>query len=70
MSQSSLNLQNKATGPVECLGQRFPNDEARREHYLRLLAQNLKDPEFGKIEGFPISKGPFPRWRDTPRTIG
>lgn len=40
--------------PVECLGQTFPSDEARREHYLKLLAEKLKDPEFRKIEGFPI----------------
>ena len=41
-------------GPVECLGQTFPSDEARREHYLKLLAEKLKDPTFRKIEGFPI----------------
>ena len=40
--------------PVECLGQTFPSDEARREHYLKLLAEKLKDPAFRKIEGFPI----------------
>ncbi len=28
------------SGPVECLGQTFPSDEARREHYLKLLAEN------------------------------
>lgn len=42
------------SGPVECLGQTFPSDEARREHYLKLLAEKLKDPTFQKIEGFPI----------------
>lgn len=42
------------TGPVECLGQMFPSDEARRKHYLKLLAEKLKDPEFRKIEGFPV----------------
>jgi 16S rRNA G966 N2-methylase RsmD len=41
------------SGPVECLGQTFPSEEARREHYLKLLAEKLKDPEFRKIEGFP-----------------
>ncbi|MFU3144978.1 DNA methyltransferase [Pseudomonas aeruginosa] len=41
------------TGPVECLGQTFPSDEARREYYLKLLAEKLKDPAFRKIEGFP-----------------
>ncbi len=42
------------SGPVELLGQTFPSDEARREHYLKLLAEKLDDPEFRKIEGFPI----------------
>ena len=39
---------------MECLGQTFPSDEARREHYLAILREKLKDPEFHKIEGFPI----------------
>lgn len=43
------------SGPVECLGQIFPSDAARREHYLTLLAEKLKDPEFRKNEGFPIA---------------
>ena len=54
MSQPNLNLSTKAIGPVECLGQSFASDEVRREHYLKLLAQKLKDPAFRKIEGFPI----------------
>src|SRR5436190_16119561 len=56
MSQSNLNLSSKSTGLVECLGQTFPSEEARREHFLKLLAEKLKDPEFRKIEGFPIGK--------------
>lgn len=40
-------------GPVECLGQTYPSDQARREHYLKLLVEKLKDPEFRKQEGFP-----------------
>lgn len=43
----------KDSGPVECLGQTFPSEQARREHFLRLLAEKLKDPEFRKTEGFP-----------------
>lgn len=39
--------------PVECLGQTFPSDQARRDHFLKLLAEKLKDPEFRKQEGFP-----------------
>ena len=46
--------QTTESGPVECLGQTFPSDQARREHYLKLLADKLKDPDFRKIEGFPI----------------
>ncbi|MFH0901502.1 MAG: DNA methyltransferase [Pseudomonadota bacterium] len=53
-SQQSLGLgDNKKSGPVECLGQTFPSDDARREHYLKLLAEKLKDPEFRKTPGFP-----------------
>lgn len=40
-------------GPVECLGQTFPSDDARRKHYLGLLAEKLKDPVFRQQEGFP-----------------
>jgi 16S rRNA G966 N2-methylase RsmD len=43
-------------GPVECLGQTFESDDARREHYLALLAEKLKDPEFRKTPGFPIGE--------------
>lgn len=42
------------TGPVECLGLTFPNDKARREHFLAILREKLKDPTFRKIEGFPV----------------
>ena len=44
------------TGPVECLGQTFESDDARREHYLGLLAEKLKDPEFRKTPGFPVGE--------------
>lgn len=50
----SLDLRSEdIAGPVECLGQTFPSDQSRREHYLNLLAEKLKDPEFRKQEGFP-----------------
>lgn len=42
-----------STGPVECLGQTFPSEHARREHFTKLLAEKLRDPAFRKIEGFP-----------------
>jgi DNA modification methylase len=56
MSQQNLALKSATSGTVECLGQTFPSEEARREHFLKLLAEKLKDPEFRKIEGFPIGK--------------
>ena len=40
--------------PVECLGIEFPNDQSRREYFLKKLREKLRDPEFRKIEGFPI----------------
>ena len=43
-----------AQGPVECLGMKFPNDEARCAHFMEKLREKLKDPAFRKIEGFPI----------------
>ena len=46
--------QDQAAGPVTCLGKTFANDQARRDYFLALLAEKLKDPEFRKIEGFPI----------------
>ena len=46
----------KQEGPVECLGMTFENDEKRREYFLEILKEKLKDPEFRKIEGFPIGE--------------
>ena len=43
----------KILQPVECLGEMFPNDAARRGHFLKLLAEKLKDPTFRVQEGFP-----------------
>jgi hypothetical protein len=42
------------TAMVECLGLTFPHDEARRHYFLEQLRAKLKDPEFRKLEGFPI----------------
>lgn len=43
-------------GPVECLGLEFESDEARRTHFTEELRKKLQDPEFRKIEGFPIGE--------------
>lgn len=42
------------SGPVTCLGLSFPSDEERRNYFLNILREKLRDPEFRKIEGFPI----------------
>lgn len=42
--------------PIECLGITFPNDTARSAYFLGLLAEKLKNPEFRKVDGFPIGK--------------
>ena len=59
MEEQSLDLNNpnetsKPSGPVTCLGITFENDEARRAHFIEELRKKLQDPEFRKIEGFPI----------------
>ena len=43
-------------GPVTCLGMTFENDDARRAHFIGELCKKLQEPEFRKIEGFPIGK--------------
>jgi DNA modification methylase/transcription elongation factor Elf1 len=43
----------KASGPVDCLGNQFPSEQARRDHFIKRLAEKLKDPAFRKAEGFP-----------------
>jgi len=49
-------LQEEKNKSVECLGMTFDNDEKRREYFLEKLREKLKDPEFHKIEGFPIGE--------------
>ncbi|MGO7485621.1 DNA methyltransferase [Rhizobium ruizarguesonis] len=43
----------KSSGPVECFGMIFPSEDSRRQHFLGLLAEKLKDPTFRNQEGFP-----------------
>lgn len=56
--QTLLDLEHatKPQEPVECLGMTFENDEKRREYFLEKLREKLKDPDFRKIEGFPIGE--------------
>jgi DNA modification methylase len=42
------------TGQVVCLGITFENEEERRNYFTEKLREKLQDPEFRKIEGFPI----------------
>ena len=51
---SLLEEPQKPSGPVTCLGLTFENDEARRAHFTEELRTKLQNPEFRKIEGFPI----------------
>ena len=51
---SKLETRNSKPQPVTCLGIEFPSDEARRQHFTERLRERLRDPEFRKIEGFPI----------------
>ncbi|HEX5731682.1 MAG TPA: DNA methyltransferase [Blastocatellia bacterium] len=62
-SSGQLRLINKSTEQqaiesqqVECLGMTFESDEARREYFLDKLREKLNDPEFRKIEGFPLGE--------------
>ena len=43
-------------GPVDCLGMEFKNDDARRAYFTEKLRKKLNDPEFRKIEGFPLGE--------------
>lgn len=52
--QLSMETVAAEAGPVECFGLHFESDEARRAYFLEKLRAKLKDPEFRKIEGFPI----------------
>lgn len=45
-----------STQPVTCLGLEFENEDARRAHFTEELRKKLQDPEFRKIEGFPIGE--------------
>jgi len=53
MNDLLQNHRSGTSGPVECLGQTFASDDARRAHFLTLLAEKLEDPAFRKQEGFP-----------------
>ncbi len=46
----------KPSDPVTCLGMTFENDEARRAWFTGELARKLQEPEFRKIEGFPLGQ--------------
>lgn len=55
MAQTPLfSEQASPTGPVECLGLTFANDEARRAYFTEKLREKLRDPAFRTIEGFPV----------------
>lgn len=45
----------KKSSKLTCLGTTFESEEARRNHFTEILQEKLQDPEFRKIEGFPIA---------------
>jgi 16S rRNA G966 N2-methylase RsmD len=53
MLDKSAEQQAMEAGRVECLGQTFESDEARRAHFLERLREKLADPESRKTPGFP-----------------
>lgn len=56
VSQAGLGFERPlpSDGPVECLGMTFESDDARRAHFLGILREKLRDPDFRKTSGFPI----------------
>jgi DNA modification methylase len=60
MNQSELIFDNNhritPSKPIICLGLTFDNEDARRIYFTELLRKKLKDPEFRKIESFPIGE--------------
>jgi DNA modification methylase len=50
------NFDEEQNQTVECFGMTFSDDEERRAYFLEILREKLKDPEFRKIEGFPIGE--------------
>lgn len=53
MNDLLQNHRSGTSGPVECLGQTFASDDARRAHFLAILAEKLQDPAFRDQAGFP-----------------
>jgi DNA-directed RNA polymerase subunit RPC12/RpoP len=39
---------------VECFGRLFSSESARREHFIQILREKLKDIDFRKTSGFPV----------------
>ena len=58
----------KNGGPVECLGMTFPSDDARREHFQKLLAEKPVGVKGISVPGMPIGspgmEGPNPEKYD------
>ena len=57
--QAPLLLQSErssGSGPVECLGRVFPDDETRRLDFLASLREHLFDFGFRQSDGFPLGE--------------
>ncbi|WP_367344116.1 DNA methyltransferase [Methanomethylovorans sp.] len=51
---TDFNENKRGNGSVTCLGLSFDSEEERRNYFTEKLREKLRDPEFRKIEGFPI----------------
>ena len=48
-----MDLREPDGGPVECLGLAFESQDARREHFTKLLREKIETPRFRDASGFP-----------------
>ena len=55
---------NEKSGQGECFSKIFENDAERCKYFTEKLREKLKDPEFRKIEGFPMGED-----EDIPATL-
>jgi len=53
LADKSIEQQRMESGKIECLGMTFASNEERRHYFLEKLKENLTDPEFRKLPGFP-----------------
>jgi len=53
---TDIEQKSKQAKALKHVGREFGNEEERRDYYLRILREKLKEAEFREIDGFPIGK--------------